>query len=56
VENEFTHRQMVNGFSDLSTITTPNGPVADVNHAALDYFGKTLDELKASFVHAYEYR
>ena len=37
---------MVNGISALFAVMTPDGAVEDVNRAALDYFGKTLDELK----------
>src|SRR2546425_12953352 len=37
---------MVNGISTLFAVMTPDGAVEEVNHAVLDYFGKTLEELK----------
>jgi PAS domain S-box-containing protein len=46
VQNEFTVRQMVNGISALFAVMTPDGAVEEVNRAVLDYFGKTLEELK----------
>src|SRR5712692_9220191 len=46
VQNELTLREMVNGISALFAVMTPDGAVEDVNHAVLDYFGKTLEELK----------
>ena len=46
MQNEFTFRQMVNGISALFAVMTPDGAVEEVNRAVLDYFGKTLDELK----------
>ena len=46
VENEFTFRQMMNGISALIAVMTPEGTVEEVNRAVLDYFGKTLEELK----------
>ena len=46
VQNELTLREMVNGVSALFAVMTPDGAVEDVNHAVLDYFGKTLEELK----------
>jgi len=46
VQNDLTFREMVNGISALFAVMTPEGAVEDVNHAVLDYFGKTLEELK----------
>ena len=46
MQNELTLRQMVNGISALFAVMTPDGAVEDVNRAVLDYFGKTLEELK----------
>ncbi len=46
-QNELTFRQMVDGISALVAILTPDGAVEFVNRQVLDYFGKTLDELKA---------
>jgi PAS domain S-box-containing protein len=46
VQNELTFREMVNGISALFAVMTPDGAVEDVNHAVLDYFGKSLEELK----------
>jgi PAS domain S-box-containing protein len=36
----------MNGISALFAVMTPDGAVEDVNRAVLDYFGKTLEELK----------
>jgi len=47
VQNELTFRQMVDGISALVAVLTPEGAVEFVNRQVLDYFGKTLDELKA---------
>src|SRR6266478_7481799 len=46
-QNELTFRQMVDGISALVAVLTPDGAVEFVNRQVLDYFGKTLDELKA---------
>jgi PAS domain S-box-containing protein len=46
VENELTFRQMVDGISALFAVLTPDGAVENVNRGVLDYFGKTLEELK----------
>ena len=46
VQNGLTLHEMVNGISALFAVMTPDGAVEDVNHAVLDYFGKTLEELK----------
>jgi PAS domain S-box-containing protein len=46
VQNELTFRQMVDGISALVAVLTPEGAVEFVNRQVLDYFGKTLDELK----------
>jgi PAS domain S-box-containing protein len=45
VQSELTFREM-NGISALFAVMTPDGAVEDVNRAVLDYFGKTLEELK----------
>jgi hypothetical protein len=47
VQNELTFRQMMDGISALVAVLTPDGAVDFVNRAVLDYFGKTLEELKA---------
>ena len=44
VQNELTLREMANGISALFAVMTPDGAVEDVNHAVLDYFGKTFEE------------
>ena len=46
VQNGLTLHEMVNGISALFAVMTPDGAVEEVNHAVLDYFGKTLEELK----------
>jgi PAS domain S-box-containing protein len=46
VQNELTFRQMVDGISALVAVLTPDGAVEFVNRQVLDYFGKTLEELK----------
>jgi PAS domain S-box-containing protein len=46
VENELTFRQMVDGISTLVAVLTSDGAVEFVNRQVLDYFGKTLEELK----------
>jgi PAS domain S-box-containing protein len=46
VQNEITFRQLVEGISALVAVLTPDGEVEFVNHQVLDYFGKTLEELK----------
>src|SRR6202022_1945401 len=47
VQNELTFRQMVDGISALVAVLTPDGALEFVNRQVLDYFGKTLEELKA---------
>jgi PAS domain S-box-containing protein len=47
VQNELTFRQMVDGISALVAVLTPDGAVEFVNRQVLDYFGRTLEELKA---------
>src|SRR5258705_11698098 len=37
---------MVDGIAALFAVLTPDGAVEDVNDKVLDYFGKTLEELK----------
>ena len=44
--DELTFRQMVDGISSLVAVLTPDGRVDFVNRQVLDYFGKTLEELK----------
>jgi PAS domain S-box-containing protein len=44
--HELTFRQMVDGISALVAVLTPDGEVEFVNRQVLDYFGKTLEELK----------
>ena len=46
MENELTLRQMVDGISALLAVMTPDGALEIVNRPILDYFGKTLEELK----------
>src|SRR6267378_2521045 len=46
VQRELTFRQMVDGISALVAVLTPDGAVEFVNRQVLDYFGKTLEELK----------
>jgi PAS domain S-box-containing protein len=46
VQSELTFRQMVDGIAALFAVLTPDGAVEDVNAQVLDYFGKTLEELK----------
>jgi len=46
VQHELTFRQMVDGISALVAVLTPDGAVEFVNRQVLDYFGKTLGELK----------
>jgi len=45
-QNELAFRQIVEGISALVACLTPDGAVDFVNRQVLDYFGKTLDELK----------
>jgi PAS domain S-box-containing protein len=47
VQNELTLRQFVDGISAPLAVMTPEGVVEIVNRQILDYFGKTLEELKA---------
>ena len=47
VQNELTLRQFVDGISAPLAVMTPDGAVEIVNRQILDYFGKTLEELKA---------
>jgi PAS domain S-box-containing protein len=46
VQNELTFRQMMDGISALVAVLTPDGTVDVVNRQMLDYFGKSLEELK----------
>jgi PAS domain S-box-containing protein len=45
-QNELTFREIVDGISALVACLTPDGAVEFANRQVLDYFGKTLDELK----------
>jgi PAS domain S-box-containing protein len=45
-DHELTFHQIVDGISALITVTTADGDVSLVNQHVLDYFGKSLDELK----------
>jgi PAS domain S-box-containing protein len=47
VQNELTLRQTVDGMSALVAVLTPDGAVETVNRQVLEYFGKTLEELRA---------
>jgi PAS domain S-box-containing protein len=47
VQNELTLRQIADGISAPLAVMTPEGAVEIVNRQILDYFGKTLEELKA---------
>ncbi|HEV7589061.1 MAG TPA: PAS domain-containing protein [Longimicrobium sp.] len=46
MENELTYRQLVDGIAAPIAVLTPDGAVEFANRQVLDYFGKTLDELK----------
>jgi PAS domain S-box-containing protein len=46
MQNELTFRQMMDGISALVAVLTPDGAVEFVNRQVLDYFGKSLEELK----------
>ena len=46
VQDELTLRQIVDGISALVAVLTPDGAVEIVNRQVLDYFGKTLEEMK----------
>jgi PAS domain-containing protein len=46
VQDELTLRQIVDGISALVAVLTPDGAVETVNRQVLDYFGKTLEEMK----------
>ena len=47
MQDELTLRQIVDGISAPLAVMTPEGAVEIVNRQILDYFGKTLEELKA---------
>ena len=47
VQDELTLRQIVDGISALVAVLTPDGAVEIVNRQVLDYFGKTLEEMRA---------
>ena len=46
VQKELPFHQIVEGIPALVACLTPDGVVDFVNHQVLDYFGKTLEELK----------
>jgi len=46
VQSELSFHNIVDGISALVAILTPDGAVEFVNQQVLDYFGKTLEELK----------
>jgi PAS domain S-box-containing protein len=46
MQNELNFRQIVDGISALVAVLTADGAVEFVNRQVLDYFGKTLEELK----------
>ena len=47
VQDELTLRQIVDGISALVAVLTPDGAVETVNRQVLEYFGKTLEEMRA---------
>jgi PAS domain S-box-containing protein len=46
MDDDITLHQIVDGISGLITVTTADGDVLLVNQHVLDYFGKSLEELK----------
>ena len=46
VQDDLTLRQIVDGISALVAVLTPDGAVETVNRQVLEYFGKTLEELR----------
>jgi PAS domain S-box-containing protein len=46
VQDDLTLRQIVDGISALVAVLTPDGAVETVNRQVLDYFGKTLEEMR----------
>ena len=46
MNSELTFHNIVDGISALVAVLTPDGAVEFVNQQVLDYFGKTLEELK----------
>ena len=46
MNSELTLHNIVDGISALVAVLTPDGAVEFVNQQVLDYFGKTLEELK----------
>src|SRR5262245_17043516 len=46
MDTELTFRQIVDGISALVAVMAPTGQLELVNQQTLDYFGKSLDELK----------
>ena len=47
VHDELTLRQIVDGISALVAVLTPDGAVEIVNRQVLDYFGTTLEDMRA---------
>ena len=47
VQDEVTLRQIVDGISALVAVLTPDGAVEIVNRQVLDYFGRTLEDMRA---------
>jgi PAS domain S-box-containing protein len=47
VQDELTLHQIVDGISGLLAVLTPDGSVETVNRQVLDYFGKTLEDMRA---------
>ena len=46
MQSELTFHDIVDGISALVAVLTPDGAVELVNAQVLDYFGKTLEDLK----------
>jgi len=46
IQDESSFAEVLNGISALVACLRPDGRVETVNHHVLDYFGKTLEELK----------
>ena len=46
MQDDLTLRQIVDGISALVAVLTPDGAVEIVNRQVLDYFGKTLKEMR----------
>ena len=46
MQDDLTFPQILNGIGALVSCLTPDGAVETVNRPVLEYFGKTLEELK----------